>query len=196
MLVRRNKWPVRAFNTMSGPQSSTGSVVWSGRPSISVYLVFYGLLAAVIAAILVGAEVWVGDTIKGLSGALFYSLKLGSFGIPDVVEIVTVVVVLVVYLAKAVGLALYQLGHSYELRTDGIYVNRGIANLSNTFISAMAFSDARLVRSLGMRILGRSLIIIEANDGRKFELRMLKDGINVQNLIRSNLSHPTVRVEK
>ena len=181
---------------MSGPQSSTGNVVWSGRPSISVYLALYGIVAAVVAAILVGLEVWAGDTIKGLSGILFHTLKLGSFSIPDVAEIITVVVIVVIYLAKAISLALYQYGHSYELRTDGIYVNRGIANLSNTFISAMAFSDAKLVRSLGMRILGRSLIVIEANDGRKFELRMLKDGANVQNLIRSNLSHPTVRVEK
>ncbi len=181
---------------MSGPQSSTGNVVWTGRPSISVYLVLYGVVAAIVAAILVGVEVWVGDTFKGLSGLLFHSLKLGSFGIPDIIEIITVVVIVVIYLVKAVGLALYQVGHSYELRTDGIYVNRGIANLSNTFISALAFSDARLVRTLGMRILGRSLIIIEANDGRKFELRMLKDGANVQNLIRSNLSHPTVRIDK
>jgi hypothetical protein len=47
-----------------------------------------------------------------------------------------------------------------------------------------------------MRIVGRSTIVVEANDGRKFEMRMLKDGMNVQTLIRSNLSHPTVRVEK
>lgn len=181
---------------MSGPQSSIGNVVWTGRPSISVYLILYGILAAVAAAILVGLEVWVGDSVKGLSGVLFASLKLGSFGIPDIIEVITIIVIVVLYLVKAIGLTLYQIGHSYELRTDGIYVNRGIANLSNTFISAMAFSDARLVRSLGMRVLGRSLIIIEANDGRKFELRMLKDGANVQNLIRSNLSHPTVRIDK
>ncbi len=178
---------------MSGPSSSTGNVVWSGRPSISVYLLLYGILAAVIAAILVALEVWAGDTV---SGVFFTSVRIGALRIPDIVEVVTVLVILVFYLVQAVGLALYQYGHSYELRTDGIYVNKGIANLSNTFISAMAFSDAKLIRTLGMRIVGRSTIIIEANDGRKFELRMLKDAVNVQNLIRSNLSHPTVRVEK
>ena len=72
----------------------------------------------------------------------------------------------------------------------------GRPSRSAPFISAMAFSDAKLIRTLGMRIVGRSMIIVEANDGRKFEMRMLEDGANVQTLIRNNLSHPTVRLEK
>lgn len=180
----------------SGPAYATGEVVWAGRPSIGVYVALYGILSAIVAALLVGAEVFTGDRVPGIGGAMFASLKLGSFAIPDFVEVVTILVVLIFFLVKVVQLVIYKVGHSYELHTDGIYVNRGIANLQNTFISAMAFSDARLVRTLGMRIVGRSLIVIEANDGRKFDMRMLKDGLNVQTLIRSNLSHPTVRVDK
>jgi hypothetical protein len=116
--------------------------------------------------------------------------------IPDALEVVTVLIVLIAFLAKLVGLVIYRAGHSFELRIDGLYVNRGIANLQNTFISAMAFSDAKLIRTLGMRIVRRSTIIIEANDGRRFEMRMLRDGNNVQALIRNNLSHPTVRMDR
>lgn len=181
---------------MSVPSYATGSTVWSGGPAIGVYLALYGVLAIIVGAVLVGLEVWVGDTIKGLSGLVFASLKLGSFSVPDALEVVTILVIVVAYAAKALGLVIYRAGHSYELHTDGLYINKGIANLQNTFISAMAFSDAKLIRTLGMRIVGRSLIVIEANDGRKFEMRMLKDGANVQSLVRSNLSHPTVRVEK
>lgn len=182
---------------MSTPPSNvTGNVVWAGRPSIGVYVILYGVLALVVAVLLVGLEVWVGDVLGVARGLLFGSTRIGSFAITDLIELVTVVVIFIALLVKVLGLVIYRAGHSYELHTDGLYVNRGIANLQNTFISAMAFSDARLIRSLGMRIVGRSVIIVEANDGRRFELRMLKDGVNVQALIRSNLSHPTVRMER
>ena len=181
---------------MVSTQAPTGDVVWSGRPSIGVYVALYAVLAVLAAAILVGLEVWAADGVASLSGTLFASLKLGPVVVPDAPEVVTVLVVFVLFLAKVVGLAIYRAGHSFELRSDGLYVNRGIANLQNVFLSAMAFSDARLLRTLGMRIVGRSTIIIEANDGRRFEMRMLKDGVGVQTLIRNNLSHPTVRIEK
>jgi hypothetical protein len=177
---------------VSAPKYATGDVVWKGRPSISVYLMLYGILAAIGAAILVGLEVYAGDSTKSASSVFFASFK----GIPDLLEIATVLIILVVYLVKVVRLVIFKARHEYELRTDGININTGIANLSNTFISAMAFSDAKLIRTLGMRIVGRSTIILEANDGRKFEMKMLKDAANVQSLIRNNLSHPTVRLEK
>jgi hypothetical protein len=181
---------------MSGTTYAAGNVVWKAKPAISVYLLLYGIAAAIVAAIVVALEIWTGDSVKAASSLLFASVKVGSLTIPDVPELVTVLVILVAYLVKVVGLVIYKAGHSYELHTDGLYVNRGIANLQNTFISAMAFSDAKLIRTLGMRIVGRSTIIVEANDGRKFEMRMLEDGANVQTLIRNNLSHPTVRLEK
>ncbi|MGA2665534.1 MAG: hypothetical protein ABSF83_11365 [Nitrososphaerales archaeon] len=181
---------------MAGTQEQTGDVVWTGRPSIGVYVALYAVVAVLGAAILVALEVRAADGVASLSGTLFASLRLGPVVIPDALEVVTALAVLILFLAKVVGLAIYRAGHSFELRTDGLYFNRGIANLQNVFLSAMAFSDARLLRTLGMRIVGRSTIIVEANDGRRFEMRMLKDGVGVQTLIRSNLSHPTVRIEK
>lgn len=178
------------------PKYSSGNVVWTGRPSISVYVILYGVLAAIIAGILVGLEVYGGDSMKALSAVFFASVKIGSFTLPDLLEIGTVLIIFIIYIVQVVGLVIYKARHSYELRTDGLNVNTGIANLSNTFISAMAFSDARLIRTLGMRIVGRSTIIVEANDGRKFEMKMLKDAPSIQSLIRNNLSHPTVRLEK
>jgi hypothetical protein len=156
----------------------------------------YGIIALVAAAVLILLEFSVASNVSGLSGIFLASINLGPVAIPYVVEVGTALIILIVYLSKAVGLVLFRAGNSYELRTDGLYVNSGIANLQNTFISAMAFSDARLVRTVGMRVVGRSLIVVEANDGRRFEMRMIKDGLNVQSLIRSNLSHPRVRVEK
>jgi hypothetical protein len=181
---------------MAQSSGALGDAVWKGRPSIGVYVLLYGILAAVSAAILVGLEVWTADQSGAVKSIFFASLNAGSLTIPDALEVVTALIVLIAFLAKVVGLVIYRAGHSFELRTDGLYVNRGIANLQNTFISAMAFSDARLIRTLGMRLVRRSTIIIEANDGRRFEMRMLRDGTNVQSLIRNNLSHPTVRMER
>ena len=182
--------------TTSTEGQTTDSAVWRGRPSIGVYLLFYGILALVAAAILILLEFWAAFSVSWLSVIFPASLSLGPVAIPYVVEVGTALIILIVYLSKAIRLVLFRAGHSYELRTDGLYVSSGIANLQNTFISAMAFSDARLVRTLGMRVVGRSLIVVEVNDGRRFEMRMIKDGQNVQSLIRNNLYHPRVRVDK
>jgi hypothetical protein len=179
---------------MTQPQAADSGVVWKGRPSIEPYVALYGVLAAVGIAVLVGLEVWAGFDVAGAS-FLRHSVSMGGARIPYPVEIATAVVILAAYLVKVVRLVIVRLENSYELRNDGLYFNRGIANLSDTFLSPMAFSDARLVRTIGMRIVGRSLIVIEANDGRRFELKMIKDGLNVQALIRRNMAHPTVRIE-
>lgn len=177
------------------PDASAG-VIWRGRPAIVVYVMLYAIVAAIAAAIFVGLEVYTADKITTVTSFFYASLKVGPVTIPDALEVVTVLIAFLAYLGKVLGLVLYRAGRSYELRTDGLYINRGIANLQNTFISAMAFSDARLVRTLGMRIVGLSKIMIEANDGRRFEMDMVVDGARVQSLIRSTLSHPTVRVDR
>lgn len=179
---------------MTSPQSTEGGVVWHGRPSIGPYLALYGILAATAIAVLVVLELWVGFNVAGAS-FLKSSISVGGTRIPYPIEIVTAVVVCAAYLVKALRLLVVRFENSYELRNDGLYFNRGIANLSDTFLSPMAFSDARLVRTIGMRMVGRSLIVIEANDGRRFELKMIKDGPEVQALIRRNMAHPTVRIE-
>jgi hypothetical protein len=170
--------------------------VWKGRPSISSYVALYGILAAALIAILVGLELWTASRIPAISPVMTGSLRFGSVLVPYALEVSTAAVILVVYLAKVVGLVLFRARNSYELFSDGLYFNKGIANLQNTFISAMAFSDAKLIRTIGMRLVGRSQIIVEANDGRRFVLSMIANGASVEELIRANLSHPTVRVEK
>jgi hypothetical protein len=170
--------------------------VWKGRPSIGSHVALYGILALLAIVILDGLEVWTSSHVAFLSGIFSAPIRTGSIDIPYGAEVATAAVVLVVYLAKVLGLVIFRERNSYELLSDGLYINKGIANLQNTFVSAMAFSDAKLIRTLGMRIMGRSLIVVEANDGRRFEIKMIKNGANVQALIRANLSHPTVRVEK
>jgi hypothetical protein len=182
--------------TMVDKGNTDGGVVWQGRPAIGVYVALYGILALAAIAILVGLELYTAHAISSISSVLDGSLKAGPVDIPYGLEVITALIIAVVFLVKVVGLLIVRTSNSYELRTDGLYVNKGIANLQNTFISAMAFSDARLTRTLGMRIVGRGRIVVEANDGRRFELMMIKDSSNVQSMIRSSLSHPTVRVEK
>ncbi len=175
-------------------KESMQGAVWKGRPSIGSYAALYAIVWIVILVVLEALELWASSNLGPASSIFSASLKLGSVKIPSVFEVATAIIVVLLYLGRLVGLLLLRARNSYELRSDGLYLNRGILNLQNVFVSAMAFSDARLIRPLGMRLVGRSLIVVEANDGRKFELRLIKDGLHVQTLIRETLSHPTVRV--
>src|SRR5579862_9180879 len=157
--------------------------VWSGRPSIAPYLLFRAILAAIAIAILVGLELLFSSSYGLIPSRLF--------GIPYPVEIVTALVIGIIFLASALRLISLWARHRYELFTDGIYVNQGIVNLENAYLAPMAFSDARLYRSWEMRIVKRGQIIVEANDGRKFYLHLIKDPVRVQYLIRETLGHPT-----
>ncbi len=170
-----------------------GEVVWKGRPSVGVFAYLYGALALVAMLLLVGIEYWATYYAhvlpEGLSSAAPGSL------FPYALETLTVLVIALIYLGELVSLAFVRARNNYVLRTDGLYFNTGIANLESTFLSPMAFSDARLVRTVWMRLVGRGLIIVEANDRRRFEMRLIKDPVQVQSLIRNTLSRPTVRLE-
>ena len=173
---------------------SKGKLVWAGRPSVSVFYVLYGIVALILIAVFVGLELWFGTTSAG-SNVLPNSPAVGGLAIPYPVESVTVALILLVYFAEVIRLALLRARYKYELYEDGLYVDSGIVNLQNTFISPMAFSDARLFRNWGMRIVNRGLLIVDANDGRKFNLLLIEKPQVVQELIRRTLAHPVVRVE-
>jgi hypothetical protein len=172
-----------------------GKVVWVGRPSVSVFYALYGLIALVIASVLLGIELWfAGNSTIGRE--IFpKSISFGGVTVPYPVEVITVVIILVAYLGKVVQLALLRARNKYELREDGLYVDSGILNLQNTFVAPMAFSDARLSMPLSLRIVKRGNIVVDANDNRHFKLVLIVDPLTVQGLIRRTLGHPVVRVE-
>jgi len=174
---------------------SKGKLVWAGRPSVSVFYSFYGIVSLVLGICLVIVEFWLGANTD--FGAIIFpnTFSLGGITIAYPVEIVTVVLVIVGYLAEIANLGLLRARHEYELYEDGLYIDSGIVNLQNTFLSPMAFSDARLIRNWQMRVVERGLIIVDANDGRKFQLLMIEKPLEVQELIRRTLAHPVVRIE-
>jgi hypothetical protein len=174
---------------------SKGKLVWAGRPSVSVFYLLYGFVALILVFVLVGLEVWFASaTIVGV--AIFpKSIAVGGTAIPYPVELLTIVVILIAYLVEVIRLALLRARNKYELYEDGLYLDSGIVNLQNTFLSPMAFSDARLLRNWAMRLVNRGMIIVEANDGRKFNLLLIEKPQVVQELTRRTLAHPVVRVE-
>lgn len=172
-----------------------GKQVWFGRPSVSVFYLLYGIVSIVVIAILLGVELWVAANFAIGKTIIPKAVVLGGSKIYYPVLIVTVVIVLIVYLAKAVQLALLRARNKYVLREDGLYVDHGILNLQNTYVAPMAFSDARLNLPLFMRIVKRGNIIVDTNDNRHFPLLLIKEPAEVQNLIRRTLGHPVVRVE-
>ncbi len=177
--------------TSPPPRDPNAKPVWTGRPSIGPYVAFRAILALIAIVILVSLE-YVFSKMK-IYGHSLFSAKW--HGIPYPGEIATVVIIGIILLVSVLGLIRIWATNRYELYNDGIYLNRGIVNLENAYLAPMAFSDARLYRSWEMRIVKRGQIIVEANDGRKFYLHIIKDPVRVQYLIRETLGHPTVRTQ-
>ena len=181
---------------MADRKSADPDVIWKGRPSIGVFVGLYGLLALITIGVIDGLAIWASFRVPSLAPILRASLRFGSFSLPYAVEVAIAAVILFLFLIKVISLSIFQARHSYELRSDGLRVSRGLLNLEDDFVSAVAFSDARLIRTLEMRLVGRAKIIVEANDERRFEMDMIKDALRVQSLIRRTLSHPTVKIDK
>ncbi len=162
---------------------------------MSVFYALYGVLALVIAAVLVSFESWFASSTS--IGRLIFprNLVFGGMGILYPAEVATGAIIFLMYIAEVIHLALLRARHKYELREDGLYVDSGILNLQNTFIAPMAFSDARLELPISLRILKLGSIVVDANDNRHFRLLLLRDPVMVQDLIRRALGHPVVRIE-
>ena len=121
------------------------------------------------------------------------SLKIGV-EIPYPVETFTVAFIFVIYLAETIRLAFLRLRNRYELYDDGLYLDTGIVNLRNVYVSPMGFSDARLFRTWILRFAKRGSIILDTNDHRHFELLLLENPEEVQATIRRTLGRPTIRI--
>ncbi len=176
------------------PQPPPNSVpVWKGKPSVGPYIIFRGILA-LIAFGIIGILEYYYSTTGSLGRTIFpSSVKLIGITLPYPVELATAIIILIIFIASSLRLVSLWATNRYELFTDGLYVNMGILNLENSYLSPMAFSDARLFRSWEMRLIHRGQIIVEANDERKFYLHIIKNPVQVQYLIRETLGHPTVR---
>lgn len=172
-----------------------GSQVWFGRPSVSVFYLLYGAISLVIIAALLGLEFWLASYTSIGKTVFPKTFTFGGTTISYPVEVITVIVVVAVYLAEVIQLALLRARNEYVLREDGLYVDTGILNLQNTYVAPMAFSDARLELPITLRLVKRGNIFVDTNDSRHFSLMLIEDPINVQNLIRRTLGHPVVRVE-
>ncbi len=169
--------------------------IWHGKPSVGSFVIIYGLIAIVSILILVTLEYILSLSSIAARYVFPPSVRSGGLLIPYPVEIATTIVILAFFAFKVIELVIVWATNRYDLMPDGLFVNRGIINLENTFLSPIAFSDARLVRTWSLRLAGRGLIIVEANDGRRFYLRYIKNPLEVQSLIRKNLAHPTIRTE-
>ncbi len=89
----------------------------------------YGVVALVIAALLLGIELWFAGSSTIGSEIFPKSISFGGVKVPYPIEVATVVIILVAYLGKVLQLALLRARNRYELREDGLYVDSGILNL-------------------------------------------------------------------
>ncbi len=175
--------------------ASRGRLIWSARPSVSVYFLLYGLISLIAIAILDLLEFWLQRSTSVGSQYIPRNITIAGTTISSPLEIATTIVVLLAYFGEVIHLALLRARKRFELYEDGLYVNSGIVNLENSYLSPMAFSDARLIRTWTSRLTKRGLIIVDANDGRHFQLQLIQKPGLVQGLIRRNLGRPMVRIE-
>ncbi|MGH2638735.1 MAG: hypothetical protein ACRDF4_05555, partial [Rhabdochlamydiaceae bacterium] len=160
-------------NHMNKIAPARGNLVWFGRPAIGAYLALYGIVAIIAIVILDTLEWYYGNTTSWGSMIFPRTFAFGSTVIPYPVEIVTTLVILFIYISKVINYALLKARSKYELYVDGLYLNLGLVNLESTYIAPMAFSDARLIRTLPLRLINRGLIIIDTNDSRHFYLHLI-----------------------
>ena len=170
------------------------NLVWKGRPAVGSLIAIYGLISIIVIVVLVTIEWYVGNYYSIGKQIFPNSITVGSVTIPYPVELATAVIILLVYLGAVVQLLWLRARNSYELYSDGLYVNTGLINLENVYVAPMAFSDARLIRTWVLRLVNKGLIIIDTNDGRHFQLKYIRNAMEVQSLIRQTLGHPSVRI--
>lgn len=179
----------------NGREPLRGTIVWSGRPSVGGYALIYAMIALVLIAVLSIVELYLGKASTLGSKIFPSSLTIMGVVVYYPVEIVTTILILIILTAELISLAFLRAQSKYELREEGLYLDLGIINLESTYISPVAFSDARLIRTWPMRLVGRGMIIVDANDERQFKLQLIKNPLDVQSLIRRTLGRPRFRSE-
>ncbi len=167
--------------------------IWTGRPSVSVYYWIYGIISIVLAVVLVVMEIWLGESTT-FGRMIFPSSVKIIIRLPYPAELITATIIFLGFLVQSIRLAVIRMQNKYELREDGLYMNLGLVNLENVYVSPMSFSDARLFRSWSLRLAKRGNIIVDTNDQRHFMLRLLRDPVQAQAMIRSAMGKPTVRI--
>ena len=112
--------------------------VWSASPSVSSFYGIYGLVAIIATVLSISFEAWLG--VHTTIGAFVFpsTLKIGV-EIPYPVEIFTVALIFLIYLAEAIKLAFLRIRNKYELYDDGLYLDTGIVNLRNVYVSPNGF---------------------------------------------------------
>ena len=168
-------------------------LVWSGRPAVSVYFGIYGLVSIVLIAIFIPTELWLGDYSK-LGNIVFPTRIQGTVSVRYPVELATAGLISAAYIVEVIRLTILRMRNYYALYEDGLYLDTGVVNLQNVYVSPMGFSDARLIRMWSLRIAKRGNLVVDTNDQRHFELKLLEQPAVVQALIRRTLGRPTVRV--
>ncbi|GEM_PF-1632227 len=175
-------------------EQRSNALLWSDRPAVGPVLIVLGMLFLLAIVILVSLEWFLGNYVGGFTPFLPRSAQIGDVVVQYPVEILTIVILLAIYLGKVIQLAFIRIRNKYELYEDGLYLQHGVLNLENSFLSPVAFSDVILYRSVWLRIVGRGNIIIHANDGRQFRLSYIKEPLKVQNLMRETLTRLRVRI--
>jgi hypothetical protein len=181
---------------MSSEANKSRVPVWSSRPAIGPYITIYAILSLFAALILVILEIYANTLFPAISMVAPASLPVDGISIPYPLELATVVVIFIIFLSKSLRLVLLRAKTKYELYSDGLYIDLGIVNLENIFVAPMAFSDARLYRPWSMRVMKLGRIVVDTNDGRHFEMKFVKNPLEVQSMIRATLSHPTFRSQQ
>jgi len=171
------------------------TLVWQGRPAVGRILAAYGVIALVAIVFLVTLEWYLGNSSAAGSVIFPSSVSLSGITIPYPVEMATSIIILFLFVLKAIQYGFLRARNRYELYGDGLYINSGIVNLQNTYVAPMAFSDARLIRTWPLRVANRGLLIVDTNDSRHFHLQFIKNPLEVQSLIRRTLGHPRVRID-
>jgi uncharacterized membrane protein YdbT with pleckstrin-like domain len=162
-------------------QTVQSSVVWHGKPWIVPVVIVRTVTVIVLSILFLTLEFYSGGASLGLAGLPVWAW--------------TLLVFIVVWLVSMLELMVFRATNTYELRQDGLEVERGILRLHSFVVTPSGFGDLLVYQSIGGRIFGYGELTVNSQGERETKLRLVRSPAEAASLIRDVMGKPIVRVE-
>ena len=174
---------IRVLNMAAGTYGKSDSVLWMGKPWITLGLVTRSISIVVIAIVVSWLE-------------FFFNVANESLLNMELI-LWTALAFFIVWVLSLTHLLLLRVSRTYILRNDSLEIRTGILTQKTFVVAASGFADMEVTRSLSARIINLGDIIIRTQDesGADRKMERIKNPLRVADQIREVMAKPIVRIE-
>jgi uncharacterized membrane protein YdbT with pleckstrin-like domain len=155
--------------------------VWHARPWITPPVLTSTVTLAVLAAIVIVAEIYYEVAYMYFFGLPIYQWTL--FGL------------LAAWLSSMVDQLIFWATNKYELSRQDLEVTKGIIDSESFIVAPDGFGDLAVKRSLGGRIFGYADLTVNTQGNKKIRMYNVRNPAQAAEIILGVLGKPVVRVE-